>query len=76
MTDDELYEELKATKISKEEQEAIEKLKEVIKEYEDDDDREYLHIKCDDLIMDFLLKNNFIKLYTEYKKISEEFWYA
>lgn len=58
------------------EEEILIKIDEIIKEYEDDDDREWLHIKCDDLIMDFLLKNNFIKLYEKYTKISKEFWYA
>lgn len=55
------------------EQEALNKLKEIAL---DDDDTEKRHIKADELIIDFLRVNGFKELSTAYCKLTDDVWYA
>ena len=52
------------------------KMNKIIEDYKKHTMRRWLHEECDDLLKDFLLKNGFYKVYTEYNEISTEFWYA
>lgn len=58
------------------EEELLQRFKEIEKQYEKDDDREWLHINCDKAIQEFLLKNGYYKAYTKYRVLSTNFWYA
>ena len=54
----------------------IKKLNNKLKKSKFDYDKEEYHIECDNLIEEFLLKNNFYKVYTEYRIARTNFWYS